>query len=213
MFQKINLLSHKITVSNSDFAKAINSNREFAITLDGKIDYNFSDKEIYIFKGKANLLTSKEPLGNRYKISSNFVSVSIDCSKNWGEIEDLNSKIALYNDDSAEGVDSFNDEVMETIGWHSVEFDITYRELVEQLEKHCDGTLLCIEKEDEPYLFNGLGFIFQEDEVEKGRKLLKEFAKERILNKLEEERDEYKKYGFSEEELESLNYFQISSKI
>lgn len=209
MFKKINLLKDSIAVQNVQFAKALNSNREFGITVNGEIDYEFSNDKIYIFKGKANLLQKQQPLGKGYKISSTFVSVSISAGSNWNEVEDLNSKNALYKDDSAEGVDSFNDPIMEEIGWHSVEFKISYRELVEELEEKCNGTVICIERDDEPYMFNGLGFMAQED-IKKGRDTLREFVKNRILSKLEKDREEYKEYGFSEEELDALNYFQIS---
>ncbi len=208
MFKKINLLTDKVVVPNSEFAKALNSNREFGITVDGVIDYEFQNDRVYIFKGKANLLQKQQPLGKGYDISSTFVSVSISVAKNWNRVEELNSLNALYEDKSADGIDSFRDKVMEDIGWHAVEFKITYRDLVDELEAKGEGTLVCIEQDGEPYMFSGFAFI-DPDRVEDGREILLSFAKRKILEQIESEKDEYKKYGFSDDEVDALKYFQI----
>ena len=209
MFKKINLLNKKITIPNGEFAKALNSNREFGITIEGKIDDGLQD-EIYVFKGKPNLVHKKEPLGRGYRITSNFVSVSIDVSGNWDKVEELNRDRALYIDNASEGVDSFNDEVLEEIVWHSVEFGIGYRELVEKLEKDGEGILVCVESSGEPYIFNGIGFV-KEEKREEMRELIRDFAVSQILQKIEKERENYQKYGFSDEELEAINYFKLEA--
>jgi len=209
MFKKINFLVDEVQVSNALFSKAINSNREFGIGIDGDIDYDLKSGKAYIFKGEANLFNKLEPLGKGYKIKATFVTVTISFDNIWNRIIDINTDSAMYEDSASDGIADFQDSTLENIGWHGVEFKISYRDMVEFLEKHIDGTVICVEQE-EPYMFNGFGFISNEN-IEKARELLFDFTKSEIIKHISENKTEFDKYGFSDDQQDSINYFKIQN--
>jgi outer membrane protein OmpA-like peptidoglycan-associated protein len=213
MFRKINLLEESFELSNALFSKALQSNREFGITIDSEIDYEFNKDKIYIFWGKGSILNqSKEPLGKGYKVALNFVKATVSAKNGWDRFQEINKSRAIYEDISADGIDSFNDQRLEDIGWNSIEFNIQYRDLVEYLEEFGKGIIVAIERHEEPYMFSGLGFMSDSD-LEFNREILFDFAKSKIEEKIKAELDEYKKYGFSDEESEALEFFGISKDI
>ena len=165
MFKKINFLTDEVQVSNVMFAKAVNSNREFGIGVDGDIDYDLKSDKAYIFKGKGDLFNKLEPLGKGYKIKATFVTVTISFDNVWNRIVEINRDGAMYEDTASDGIAEFKDKILEKIGWHGVEFKVTYRDMVEFLEENLTGTIISIEQ-NEPYMFNGLGFIEDENIVE-----------------------------------------------
>ncbi len=209
MFKKINLSKDVINVNNLAFAKAIYSTEIFAISLDGKIINSTNiNNELLIFQGRGSLTNKFEPLGIGYSIKSTFANVSIYVKNIPNKIFDLNRHLASYEDISSEGVDSFKDEVLENIGWHSIEFGISYRQLVEYLEEFGNGLLIYSETE-EPYSFNGMAFI-KNEEIEHNRTILQEFATKEIKQKLINNFGEWRKYGFSNEQIKALEYFGIN---
>lgn len=210
MFKKINLSKDVINVNNLAFAKAIYSNENFSISIDGKIiNPTNINNEILIFQGRGSLTNKFEPLGVGYSIKSTFANVSISVRNIQNKIFDLNRNLATYEDISSEGVDSFKDEVLENIGWHSIEFGVSYRQLVEHLEEFGNGLIIYFETEEPSYSFNGMAFIEKED-FEKNRYILKEFAIKEIKHKLTNNFGEWQKYGFSNEQIKSLEYFGIN---
>jgi len=211
MFKKINFLVDEVKVSNQSFAKAINSNKEFGIRSDGEIDYDLKKDKAYIFKGRANILNKLEPLGKGYKIKATFVTVTISFENIWNHISEMNRVGAIYEDTASDGISEFQDKILEDIGWHGVEFKIGYRDMVEFLEKNCDGTIISIEQE-EPYVFNGLGFI-DDKNLEKARTTLFDFVKSQITENISKEKDEFEKYGFSDDQKDALSYFKIEVTI
>jgi hypothetical protein len=207
MFKKINLLTESFEISNALFSKAMQSNREFGITIDGEIDYEFNRENIYIFWGKGSIFQKNEPLGKGYSVKLNFVKAIISAENSWNRFKDINRENSLYEDISSDGIDSFKDEILENIGWHIVEFDMTYRDLVEHLEEFGEGAIVSIER-DEPYMFDGLGFVKKVD-LAKSREILFNFAKEKISSFIEDNREDFQKYGFSREQEEALKFFSI----
>jgi hypothetical protein len=207
MFKKINVLTDKIIVSNGEFSKAINSKKEFGIDIEGKVLYEKDPNKFLIFWGRANLVAKNQILGAEYGVQMSFVSVTIDLQKSWDRLMELNSLNALYEDHSAEGIDNFKDKELEEIHWFSVEFGITSRELATELENFAEGYLVGLEHE-EPYNFSGLGFLNKED-LESSRKHLFQFTKEKIEEKIEKEKEEFEKYGFTEDQEESLEFFGV----
>jgi hypothetical protein len=118
----------------------------------------------------------------------------------WQNIIGYNHKRAMYDDTSGDGIAEFADKTLEEIGWHATEFNIRYREIVEQFEEQCDGILICIEKE-EPYQFSGLGFVF---DIEHTRKIAFEYCAKAIKDKLENDED----YAtLTDDEEDAKNYF------
>lgn len=174
--KKFNLFTEIIVVAKNDFAKAINSAKKFAISYEGKIVYEpFSPTLISVFEGSIAPLSPlakdlsrpiSTMLGTNYKIVEDDDRILIKASGAWQSIIGYNQQRALYDDTSGDGIAEFSDPNLEEYGWHATEFNITYREIVEQFEEECEGILLCIEQ-DSPYQFSGLGFLFDLDHARK----------------------------------------------
>lgn len=165
---KFNLFKEIIVVAKSDFLRAVNSAKRFAITYKGEITYEpFEASLISIYEGtiapisplSTNLARPLSAmLGDNYRIVEDDDRILIKASGAWQNIIGYNHKRALYDDTSGDGIAEFADKTLEDIGWHATEFNISYRDIVDQFEAQCDGILLCIEQE-EPYQFSGLGFV------------------------------------------------------
>jgi len=214
--KKFNLFKEIIIVDAKELLTAINTTKEFAITIKGEVKYPpFAEKEIFIYQGEytpqaTNAIIPTKPktlaeiLGNNYQIVEDDERVLIKAFANWQELIKVNMPRASYDDTTGDGVDKFANEALEDIGWHATDFEISYRELVEVLERECSGTLLCIEQE-EPYQFSGLGFL---DDDAEAQKVLFAYCQEKI-KKMIEENPLYKKENLSDDEEEAAKFFQL----
>ena len=216
MFKKINLMDTSVKILSNEFSKAINSNKEFAITPTGEIKYAPFEKEVFIYKGKVNtgLLNQqnnfRKILGENYRVKASFTHVEVSVDSAWEEMKEINTIISLYEDSSSEGIDSFSDKNLEEISFHAIEFKISNREIAEIIESSVDGVLLCLEREiGEHYSFNGIGFIFGEIELMKARVAVFDKVKELIFEHIKNNKEEFIKYGFSEEQQEALDFFNL----
>ena len=215
IMKQFNLFKEIITVDKNSLLNAINSTREFGINIEGEVVFApFKDKEVLIYQGKhtpevTNALIPSKPktladiLGKNYQVVEDDERVLLKAFSNWQELIKVNTPRASYDDTTGDGVDKFSDEVLEDIGWNATEFDITYRELVEVLEKNVDGTLLCIEQE-EPYQFSGLGFIKDEKEAQK---VLFAYVQEKIKHMMHND-PLYTKEKLSDDEREAAEFFE-----
>jgi len=210
--KKFNLFKEIIVTRRTDFMNAINANKKFAITHEGKIEFEpFNPTLIAIFEGTIPLLSPlsttlqrplTEMLGKDYRIVEDDDRILIKASPAWQSIIGYNRLRALYDDTTADGIDKFADKELEQIGWHATEFNITYRQIVEQFENQCDGIILCIEQE-EPYQFSGLGFV---SDIEQVRKTAFDYCVSTIKEKLANDPD----YAtLSDDEEEAALYFKI----
>ena len=193
--KKFNLINEIITVNKQELLNALNSTKEYSITIQGEIKYApFGKKDIFIYQGRhtpnsLNALTpTKAPsiaeiFGPNYQIVEDDDRVLIKAFANWQELIKVNTPCASYDDTTGDGVDKFANEDLEAIGWNATEFDINYRTLVELLEEQCEGTLLCIERE-EPYQFSGLGFL---DDDKHAQEVLFNFCQAEIKKIIEED--------------------------
>lgn len=215
--KKFNLFNEIITTNKQALLSAINSQKEFGITTQGEIVYTpFAAKEILIYQGqhtpsqKSALIPQQNPtlaslLGKNYQVVEDDERVLIKAFSNWQELIGVNKTRASYDDTTGDGVDKFSYEPLEDIGWHATEFEITYRELVEYLEEHCDGTLLCIETEEPSYQFSGLGFFVDErDAYDKAYSYC-----QTKIKKLIAEDPLFAKETLSDDELEAAEYFKV----
>jgi hypothetical protein len=208
LFKRINLLTDEIKVSNGEFTKALNSKKEFGIDINGDIVYEKSPTTILIFWGRPNLLMRNQILGKDYRVNVTFSQVSISMENGWSKFLELNQLNSLYEDTSSDGIDHVNDEKMEESSWHGVEFGVTSRDIAEELERSCEGYVVALERE-EPYSFDGLGFL-KEGTEESARETIFNFVKGKVEAKIAQKRDEFDRFGFSEEESEALQYFGIA---
>jgi len=214
--KKFNLLKEIIVILRTDLLKAINTNKEFAINYKGEVVMPpYAEKEIFVFKGKAeapkvSALSIPKPqsiaqiLGNNYKVVEDEGRVLIKAAGNWQELIAVNTPNSDYDDTTADGVAEFADKEMEQIGWHGDEFDIDYREMVEELEEKAEGVILCIEQ-DEPYQFSGLGIIFDTDGA---RKILFDFCQAKAKEKMEED-PLFAADKLTDDEAEAARFFKL----
>jgi hypothetical protein len=193
--KKFNLFEEIIVVQRNEFISALNSAKHFAITYKGEIVYEpFDPSLISVFEGSIAPLSPLSTnlsrpissiLGNNYRIVEDDDRILIKASGAWQSIIGYNQKRALYDDTSGDGIAEFSDKALEDMGWHATEFNIGYREIVEQFEAQCEGILLCIEQE-EPYQFSGMGFVF---DIDHARQVGFEYCVNAIKDKLENDED------------------------
>lgn len=210
--KKFNLFKEIIVVAKSDFLHALNSAKPFAIRYDGHIVFApYPSDLISIYEGS---VTQPSPLstnlsrpltamlGDNYRVVEDDDRILIKASGAWQSIIGFNQKRSLYDDTTGDGIAEFSDKKLEDIGWHATEFNIGYRDIVEQFEMQCEGVLLCIEQE-EPYQFSGLGFI---SDMEHARQIGFDYCVATIKEKLENDPDFA---TLNDDEEEAALYFQI----
>lgn len=193
--KKFNLFKEIIIADKSELLRAANSQRKFAIAYNGEILYEpFPPTLISVFEGSVPPLsplstTTSRPipsmLGDAYRVVEDDERILIKAAGAWQSIIGYNQKRALYDDTTGDGIAEFSDKTLEEIGWHATEFNIGYRDIVEQFEEKCEGILLCIEQ-DEPYQFSGMGFVFDTDHA---RRIGYEFCAAIIKDKLQNDED------------------------
>lgn len=210
--KKFNLFKEIIVVKRSDFMHAINSSKHFAIAYDGQISYEpFEPNLISIYEGSilpisplsTNLARPiANMLGDNYRIVEDDDRILIKATPAWQSIIGFNRNRALYDDTTGDGIAEFADKTLETIGWHATEFNIQYRDIVDQFEEKIDGILICIEQ-DKPYQFSGLGFIF---DIEDAQKLAFDYCITVIKDKMAHDPDFATLSG---DEEEAAEYFKL----
>jgi len=212
--KKINLLNEKIIVSTQELSQALSSHKEFGITVKGEIKYApFERLDMLIFQDKispqrASALsmpkprTKQELLGKEYQVLEDDERTLIKCGCAWQDIINYNVRNCDYDDTSGDGVTQFADEKIEDMGWMIIDFDVSYKEMVEFLEENADITLLCIENE-EPYQFSGMGYF---NDIDATQKLFFDFCQKAIKDKIENDPD----YDFDildEDQIEAVEFF------
>jgi hypothetical protein len=214
--KKFNLFNEIIVTNRQDLLNAINSQKEFGITIDGDVVYApFEEDAILIYQGKhtpkaQNALMPSKPqtlgeiLGDKYQVVEDDERVLIKAFGNWQELIRVNTPRASYDDTTGDGVSEFSNSDLEDIGWNATEFNISYRELVEVLEEKCDGTLLCIEQEEPSYQFSGLGFLADNNEA---KEVLFKHCQEKIKKMMQED-PLYAKDKLSDDEQEAAEFFK-----
>lgn len=214
--RKFNLFKEIITTDKAELLKAINSAKSFGINIQGEIKYApYDAKEVLIFSGKhtpepLSALTPPTPikieniLGPNYQIVEDDDRVLIKAFSNWQEIIGFNMPRCSYDDTTADGVAEFSNRDLEEIGWQATEFDVDYRDLVDELEAKCEGVVICIEQE-EPYQFSGLGFIADDKEA---YDVLFAYCKNHVQEKLENDPD-FAKETLTDDEEEAAEFFGL----
>ena len=216
--KKFNLVKEIIAVEKPAMTAAINGAKPFGITSGGAIHHPpYDPRSCYVFQGQivppapsalapAKPKSLAELLGGNLQVVEVEDRVLIKAARNWQAIMGYNAPHADYDDTTGDGVAEFADSELEAIGWQATEFGIRYRELVEVVEAHCDGTLLCIENEGENYQFSGMGFI---DDMACARKQCFDYCVERIKTILQED-GSYRHADLTPDEEEALAFFGIS---
>ncbi len=214
--KKFNLFNEIIVCDRKELLAACSSARNFGITYKGDIVYApFDERHILIYQGvitpePVSALMPPKPksiselLGANYKVVEDDERILIKAAAAWQEIIGFNIATCDYDDTSGDGIAQFLDKELEDIGWHATEFSIGYRDLVDEIEAKCDGTLLCIEQE-EPYRFSGLGYI---GDYASARKIAFEYAKARISDLMANDPD-FAAENLTDDEEEAAQFFGI----
>ena len=107
-------------------------------------------------------------------------------------------KECLYHDHPNDGIDLFNDDILEEYGWHSSAFDfIKYRDIADFIEENCEGTITF---NDHPMGFNG---FVEVDDIQDVRKKVEQFIIDQIKNNPCDEYDD--------DQQEAIEYFGIEA--
>lgn len=213
--KKINLLNETILVNKIELSKAFSSNKQFGITINGNIKYlPFESHDIFIYQGQilpktdtdssiAKATNKHNLLGSNYQVLEKNDSILIKAGNAWQDIINYNVPHCDYNDTSGNEVTEFSDKNMEDMAWMLIDFDVTYKEIFEFLEKNVDITLLCIEDE-EAYQFSGIGYF---DNIATARKTFFNYSQSIIKDKLANDADYTYEY-LDEDQIEAVEYFQ-----
>ncbi len=216
--KKFNLLKEIIIVDRPVLMQAINSNKTFGITHDGRVLYApFESKNAYIYQcsitSSTQLIglsaqkpkTLSELLGMNYQVVEDGERILIKAGNAWKEIIKLNMTQCDYDDTTGDGIDKFADDELEEIGWQATEFDVMYRDIVDVIEEKCEGTLLCVEVEGDNYQFSGLGYI---NDIAWARKIVFDFCQTRVKKALKEDED-FAPDNLTDDEEEAAEFFKV----
>ena len=216
--KKINLAERPVRVDKAKLLQAMNSGKPFGITVEGEVrEVPFDREGLYIYQGSVTkrpgmlggnqIPTLAEHFGPTYKITEEADHVMIDASGAWNEIVPLNRACALYDDTTSDGIMDFEDEVLEEISWHAIEFGITNRDIGEIIESSGEGRLFCVHREA-PFFFSALVYV---DDIEDVRQKVHKAVSERIAKVIETDPD-YDPELFDEEQEEAAAYFGLGKR-
>ena len=207
--KEINIKDLSIEIDLIKILNAISQKRKIEIDINGEIflNENIDLKKPVIFKLEKyenipNILDTKALVNNIFKnynptIKENYCLLKP--LKAWQEIIFLNQSRMLYFDHQTDGVELFEDEELENIGWNAVACDISYREISDFIESNCEGILVYY---DNQIQFNG--FVIVED-IQKSKILVKDFIIKKIVEKIEEDLIDIE----DDDVLEALEFFEI----
>jgi len=211
-----NVAKEKINVDKTAVMNAINSAKEFAISINGEVLYPpFSKDLIAIHKGAikpivtTGLLTPKslslsELFGVGYKVEEEGSEVVFGVGQAWNEIVQVNLENANFDDSTSDGIMDLGDEELEAMSWHGVEWGVTNRHISDAIEANCEGTLYCYHTQS-PFMFSSLLFI---DDLACARKMTREMIVKNIEDKLAHD-PTFSVDTLTEDEKEAAAYFGV----
>ena len=209
--KKINIKDLELNIDITQILNLHSSKAPIIIDVDGNIYNNENDvkKKAVIFKQItpkqiSSMLDAKAIASNLfadYKPNILGTICKIKPVSNWQNIIDMNKDNMLYFDHQSDGVEMFEDKVLEDYGWHASALEINYREISEFIEDNCEGVLLCY---DNTIQFSGFVIV---DDINDVRAKVKEYiankAKENIKENLVDVEDD--------DVIEALELFEIKA--
>ncbi len=204
----IDISKVKLDVNISEILNLVSNKKSFQIDINSKIYVNeeipsfiacmYRSKEDSISNiVDTSLIIQKVFKSYKPQINKDICTLSpLMC---WQEIIDLNKTKMLYFDHQSDGVDLFEDKELEEMGWFAAALDITYRQIVEVIEKEAQGSLVYY---DNTIQFSGFALIKDIKEV---RLFVEEFIKNTIDTKIKED-----ELDFNDEDIiEAMDFFKI----
>ena len=209
--KKINIKDLELNIDITQILNLHSSKAPIIIDVDGNIYNNENDvkKKAVIFKQItpkqiSSMLDAKaiaSTLFTDYKPNIIGTICKIKPVSNWQNIIDMNKDNMLYFDHQSDGVEMFEDKVLEDYGCHASVLEINYREISEFIEDNCEGVLLCY---DNTIQFSGFVIV---DDINDVRAKVKEYiankAKENIKENLVDVEDD--------DVIEALELFEIKA--
>ena len=209
--KKINIKDLELNIDITHILNLYTSKAPIIIDVDGKIYNNENDvkKKAVIyknidFKQMSSMLDAKtiaSTLFADYKPSIIGAICKIKPVSNWQNIIDMNKENMLYFDHQSDGVEMFEDKVLEDYGWHASALEINYREISEFIEDNCEGVLLCY---DNTIQFSGFVII---DDINDVRAKVKEYIAKKALENIKEHLVDIE----DDDVIEALEIFEIKA--
>ena len=209
--RKINIKDLELNIDITHILNLYASKNIIVIDVDGNIYNNLDDvkKKAVIYKNTqvqslSSMLDAKaitSQLLADYKPNVIGAVCKIKPVSNWQNIIDMNKENMLYFDHQSDGVELFEDKILEDYGWNASALEINYRAISEFIEEACDGILLCYDNE-----IQFSGFVIVES-IDDTRAKVKEFiikkAKENIAQGIVDLEDD--------DVIEALEFFGIKA--
>ena len=209
--KKINIKDLELNIDITQILNLHSSKTPIIIDVDGNIYTSENDvkKKAVIFKQItpkqiSSMLDAKaiaSTLFTDYKPNIIGTICKIKPVSNWQNIIDMNKDNMLYFDHQSDGVEMFEDKVLEDYGWHASVLEINYREISEFIEESCEGVLLCY---DNTIQFSG--FVIIED-IENARLKVKDY----IVNKAKQNISDGILDAEDDDVIEALDFFGIKA--
>jgi hypothetical protein len=207
--KKINIKDIELNIDIIRILELKNGNYNILIDIDGKIyiDSNELINKAIIFSNSNYVRDEKvndikelcTDIFKAYKPVIIGATCKIKPVINWQNIIGMNTKTMLYYDHQSDGVELFEDKLLEDYGWHASALEINYRELSDFIEENCEGLLLCY---DNNIQFNG--FVIADD-----IDTLREQVKAYIIKKTKENVSNDELELDDGDVVEALEYFKI----
>lgn len=175
--KKINIKDLYIDIDLTQLNEFIKENKTIIIDYKGNLLSTNDNKEAIVFetsnldelKDVSDLKLLGTKLFEKYKPVISGTTCKIKPLNNWQEIIDLNRKTMLYFDHQSDGVEIFEDSILEDYGWHASALEVNYRQISDFIEENCEGVLMCYDNEIQ---FSGFAI---EDNIEELRVSVKQF--------------------------------------
>ena len=111
----------------------------------------------------------------------------------------MNKENMLYFDHQSDGVEIFEDKILEDYGWNASALEINYRQISEFIEESCEGILLCYDNE-----IQFSGFVIVEN-IEDVRLKVKDFIVDKTKENIKEKSIDMQ----DDDVIEALEFFGI----
>lgn len=179
--KKINIKDLQVDIDIIQVLDLYSVKKNFFIDINGNILENIDDnvKNPIIFKTNDNtfLINSNDAKELSLEIFKDYKPTIIGTKcrikplSKWQDIIDLNKELMLYFDHQSDGVEFFEDKILEDYGWNASALEINYRQISDFIEENCEGILLCYDNEVQ---FNGFTIV---EDINDVRLKVKEFIK------------------------------------
>lgn len=209
--KKINIKNIELNIDMIPLLELKKVNNKIIVDIDGNLYINEEAPKnkaiIYLNENyeKNESINDIKSLSNsifeKYKPIVSGTSCKIKPLNNWQKIIGMNRENMLYFDHPSDGIEIFEDSILEEFGWHAVALEIEYRDISDFIEEYCDGVFLCYDNEIQ---FNGFAII---EDIQKVRTQVKDF----IVNKTKENIKNDEIELDEDDAIEALEFFEIEA--